>query len=59
MADNSKKRDSDLIIVEKNKKILLQEEFRSSRNKIRKYKYVCIFGVEKMAEGWGYEFVRK
>lgn len=45
--------------VDSNKKILLKEEFRNFCKKIKEYKYVCIFGVGKMAEGWGYDFVRK
>ena len=58
MADNSKEWDSGLTIMEKSKKALLKEEFHEFCKKIKEYKYVCLFGIGRMAEGWGYEFVR-
>lgn len=59
MADNSKKRNSDLIIVEKDKMVLLKEEFHSFCKKVKQHKYICLFGIGRMAENWGYDFIRR
>lgn len=34
----------------------LKREFDFFREKIKNYKYVCLFGTGKCAKGWGYEF---
>lgn len=41
------------------KKILLKKEFHDFCKKIKTHKYICLFGIEKKAERWGYEFVRE
>ncbi len=35
------------------------EEFQVFCKKVKEYKYVCLFGIGKKAERWGYDFVRE
>ena len=59
MADDCKKRNHGLKIMDRNEKSLLEKEFHGFCRKVKEYKYVCLFGVGKKAEHWGYEFVQE
>jgi hypothetical protein len=42
-----------------NRMMFLKKEFNNFINRIREYKYVCLFGTGRFAEHWGYKFVRE
>ena len=37
----------------------LKNEFNFFKKKVKSYKYIGLFGVGRMAESWGYSFVRE
>lgn len=45
--------------MDKNKSIILKEEFHDFCKKIKSHKYICLFGVGRKAKRWGYKFVQE
>lgn len=59
MADDCKKRNHGLRIMDRKERALLEKEFHEFCRKVKEYKYVSLFGMGKKAESWGYEFVQE